>query len=163
MLKIAHLNLQRAKPGSPAKHTSLESYYETLIRLHEGLKFPYDECFDDEQNMYAPWRLNYGCHKLEWDHGYYGAARFADGSTGNIEPGWEVSRCLQRWRSAPNLTMLKVDLRRLHQHSRTHVLHLASLTASSRYGSSSTAIPKSTQYRFSRRYRLGTITNEHVS
>ena len=97
MQKMAHLNLQRAKPDSRAKHTSLKSYYETLICVHERLtEFPDEESLDEELHMFEPWHANYGYSKLEWDHGYYGAARFADGSTWYMEPGWEVGRCPQR-------------------------------------------------------------------
>ena len=105
MQKMAHLNLQSAKPGSLAKHTSLKSYYETLIRVHERLtEFPHE---DQEQYLFEPWHVNYGYSKLEWDHGYYGAARFADGSTWYMEPGWEVSKYPQGPRSGPNLTDVK--------------------------------------------------------
>ena len=90
---MAHLNLQRAKPDSRAGHTSLKSYYETLIRLHEPLtEFPYEESLDEEHDVYAPWYANYGFSKLEWAHGYYGAARFADGSTWFMDPSWEVGK-----------------------------------------------------------------------
>ena len=93
MQKKAHLNLQRAKPDSCAKYTSLQTYYETLIRLHEQLtQLPYED-FEDSI-MYEPWLSRYGSSKLEWNHGYYGAARFTYVFTWNMELGWEVSRCL---------------------------------------------------------------------
>ena len=88
---MARLNLQRAKPDSIPKHASLKSYYETLIRVHERLtEFPYEDYLDQEYDVYEPVHASYGYSKLEWDHGYYGAARFADGSTWYMEPGWEV-------------------------------------------------------------------------
>lgn len=91
--KMAHLNLQRTKPESRAKHTSLKSYYETLIRVHERLtEFPYGDSLNEERYNYEPWHSSYGVSKLEYDHGYYGAARFADGSTWYMEAGWEVGK-----------------------------------------------------------------------
>ena len=91
--KMACRNHQRAKPNSRGKYINLESYYQTLIHLHERLtEYPYDEYSDQEQDQYAPYHADYGRYKLEWDHGYYGAARYADGLTWDVEPSWEVSR-----------------------------------------------------------------------
>ena len=112
---MAHRNRQRAKPDSLAKHANLKSYYETLTRLHERLtEFPYEEyldqevpfgeCLEQEQFTYEPSCATYGRSKLEWEHGYYGAARFADGSTWYMEPGWEVGKCSQSPRLGLNLT-----------------------------------------------------------
>lgn len=94
MRKMAHRNFQRAKPHSLAKYTSLKSYYEALMRVHERLtEYPYEGYSDHEQDRYEPYHADYGRYRLEWEHGYYGAARFADGLTWYKEPGWEVGKC----------------------------------------------------------------------
>ena len=90
---MADRNLQRAKPDSLAKHTSLKSYYETLTRVHERLtELPDDESSDAEQCIYEPWFASYGGCKLEWNHGYYGAARFTDTAAWYMVSGWEVGK-----------------------------------------------------------------------
>ena len=84
---MAHLNLQRAKPDSLVTHANLESYYESLIRVHDRLtEFPWEDSLDQEHDIYEPWYSSYGYAKLEWLHGYYGAARFADVSIWCMEP-----------------------------------------------------------------------------
>ena len=108
MRKMAHQNLQRAKPDSLAKYTSLESYYETLIRVHERLtEYSYEEYSDQEQDHYEPYHADYGRYKLEYEHGYYGAARFADGFTWDVESGWEVGNCPHCLRPRLNLTNIE--------------------------------------------------------
>ena len=59
--------------------------------------------------------------------------------------------------------MFKVALRGLHQHPRTHVLYLASLTAPAKYGYSSAAGPSEAHAYFYPGKRLRTTTNEHAS
>ena len=73
-------------------YTSLQGYYEALLRLHDRLtSWPYDDPDAEEQLSrvyYGP--FEYGRYALEWEHGYYGAARFATGLGWDWVREWEV-------------------------------------------------------------------------
>ena len=71
------------------KYATLESYYEAMLRLHERNTVP-PPLPEEQAGQYNPGRAEYGQYKLEWEHGYYGTERFADGSDWWIQPGWEV-------------------------------------------------------------------------
>ena len=77
---------------SAVDYTSLQSYYDALLRLHDRLtQWPYDDPDAEEQlEKFYAYPTEYGSYKLEWEHQYYGAARFAYGSGWNWAPGWEV-------------------------------------------------------------------------
>ena len=91
--RIAHQHLlYNPHSGSRSpEYTSVEAYYGALLRLHErNTQYPYDTEIEDEVAKFTPYPGEYGAYKLEWEHQYYGAARFADGSSWSFEPGWEV-------------------------------------------------------------------------
>lgn len=61
---------------------SLENYYEALLRLHEcNTKYPYGTEIEEEVAKHTDYPCEYGGYKLEWEHRYYGADRFAEGSS----------------------------------------------------------------------------------
>jgi len=82
---------QLSRPTATS-YGSLESYYDALLRLHErNTEYPYGTDIEEEVARYNAYPSEYGHYKLEWEHRYYGAARFAGGSSwGLFEPGWEV-------------------------------------------------------------------------
>lgn len=76
-------------------HGSLEGCYEALLRLHERTtEYPYGTDIEEEVAKHTAYPSEYGQFKLEWEHQYYGAARFAEGSSWDMfEAGWEVRCC----------------------------------------------------------------------
>lgn len=80
---------------SRIRFTRLASYYEALLHLHDrNTEYAYESHSDppQEQGLHEPYRADYGRYRLEWEHGYYGGTRFADGSTWYMEPRWEVGK-----------------------------------------------------------------------
>ncbi|KAL8788412.1 MAG: hypothetical protein Q9195_007291 [Heterodermia aff. obscurata] len=80
--RVGQHNKVSIAPDATVNYTSLQGYYDALLRLHDRLtSWPYDDPEAEEQlEKFHPYPSEYGCHKLEWEHQYYGAARFADGS-----------------------------------------------------------------------------------
>ena len=90
--RVAQYNGSYDAPDNTMDYTSLQGYYEALLRLHDRLtSWPYDDPDAEEQlGRFYVVAFEYGSYKLEWEHQYYGAARFADGSYWDWVPGWEV-------------------------------------------------------------------------
>ena len=76
-------------------YTSLQGYYEAILRLHDRLTdWPYGDPDAEEQlSKFHAYPSEYGAYSLAWEHQYYGAARFGDGSEWFWVPGWEVRSC----------------------------------------------------------------------
>ncbi|KAL6713503.1 hypothetical protein ACLMJK_008968 [Lecanora helva] len=92
MTRIANWHLQNKIDSNSTsfKYTTLEAYYEALLRLHDrNTEYPYGTDIEEEVAKYTAYPGEYGSYKLEWEHQYYGASRFADGSSWWSEPGWE--------------------------------------------------------------------------
>ena len=82
---------ERNADGPSSKYATLEGYYEGLLRLHDrNTEYPYGTEIEDEVAKFTAYPSEYGSYKLEWEHQYYGASRFADGSAWSFVPGWEV-------------------------------------------------------------------------
>lgn len=90
--RVAQYNRSCNAPYNTVDYTSLQGYYEALLRLHDRLtSWPWDDPDAEEQlSRFHPYPTEYGSYKLEWEHQYYGAARFADGSGWDWAPEWEV-------------------------------------------------------------------------
>ena len=87
---MQHVSHSHATRGN-TRYGTLEGYYSAMLRLHEhNTVYPYDTPLEEEVSRYTAYPGEYGSYKLEWEHQYYGAARFANGSSWCIEPGWEV-------------------------------------------------------------------------
>ena len=90
--RIAQYNALRNAPCDAMDYISLQGYYEALLRLHDRLtSWPYG-CSDAEEQLsrFHAYPFEYGSFALEWEHQYYGAARFANGSDWDWSPEWEV-------------------------------------------------------------------------
>jgi len=80
--------------GTLPKCATLEAHYEALLRLHDrNTEYPYGTDIEDEVAKITAYPSEYGSYKLEWEHQYYGASSFADGSWWAFESGWEVASC----------------------------------------------------------------------
>ena len=90
--RVGQFNKLCNAPSAISNYTSLEGYYEALLRLHDRLtSWPYgDPDLEEQLEKFHPYPGEYGSYKLEWEHQYYGAARFADGSGWSWTPEWEV-------------------------------------------------------------------------
>lgn len=87
---IQRVSLNNATCGN-SRYGTLEGHYDAMLRLHErNTEWPWDTPLAEELSQYVAYPQEYGSYKLEWEHLNYGAARFADGSSWCIEPGWEV-------------------------------------------------------------------------
>ena len=62
-----------------------------MLRLHECYtEWPWDTPLAEELSCYIAYPEEYGSFKLVWEHLYYGSAKFANGCSWCIEPGWEI-------------------------------------------------------------------------
>lgn len=87
---MQRVSLRNATCGH-TRYGALEDYYNAMLRLTErNTEWPWDSPLARELSRYIAYSGEYGSYKLEWEHLYYGAARFANGSSWCIEPGWEV-------------------------------------------------------------------------
>ena len=92
MRRIGRYNKMSNAPHQSLDFTSVQGYYEALLRIHDRLtSWPYDDPDAEKQlERFHAYPTEYGSYKLEWEHQYYGAARFADGSDWSWVPEWEV-------------------------------------------------------------------------
>ena len=87
---MERVSLRNATCGN-TRYGALEDYYNAMVRLTErNTEWPWDTPLAEELSRSFAYSEEYGSYKLEWEHLYYGAARFADGQSWCIEPGWEV-------------------------------------------------------------------------
>ena len=87
---LQRVSLRNATCGN-TRYGTLEGHYDAMLRLHErNTAWPWDTPLAEELSRHIAYPREYGSYKLEWEHLYYGAARFANGSSWCIELGWEV-------------------------------------------------------------------------
>lgn len=72
---LQRVSLRNATCGN-TRYGSLQGHYKAMLRLH--------------LSRYNVLPEEYGSYRFEWEHLYYGAARFTNSWTWCIESGWEV-------------------------------------------------------------------------
>lgn len=88
MRKVSHRNLHQAKDG--AHFTTIHEYYQAMCRLHlRNTTYPYTVS-NEATGDWGPNLIEFGAYALEWEHDYYGAGNFANGSGWICENDWEV-------------------------------------------------------------------------
>ena len=77
---------------SSVDYASFQGYYGAFLSLHDRLtSWPYDDPDAEEQLEEShAYPTEYGSYILEWEHQYYGAARFPDESDWDWAQEWKA-------------------------------------------------------------------------